>query len=118
MNKKTFTLNTPLTAKSFQLKQKDERDGPKGRYGAAPRKLRSYEVYLGDKLVGHTQQCYSESWRKSGRIRTSFIGYTYWWSVSAFANGKYVCGPVAVLSSRKAALKWIAQTVGTVNATG
>lgn len=84
-----------------------------GKHGAKPRKLHSYKVFLGNKLVGHAQQCYGESWRKSGRIRTGFRGYYYWWSVDAYRENQCVFGPTSILSTRKDARNWIAETLGT-----
>lgn len=40
---------------------------------------KKYDVYVGDTHIGTVANGSRESWRKSGRIRTHFNGYTRHW---------------------------------------
>ena len=42
---------------------------------------RRYRVFLGGEFIGIVESIRTESWRKSGRIRTSLIGHPKeWWA--------------------------------------
>lgn len=47
------------------------------------REARAYEVHLDGVVIGTVRNGSRESWRKSGRIRTSLIGYPAHWEFEA-----------------------------------
>ena len=74
-----------------------------------------YDVMDGHERVGTITKWSGESWRKSDRIRTGFIGHYYYWTGCAFvpkAMGLRTVVEDRFCRTRRAALEFIREKLG------